>query len=121
MKLITRTAKPSTTPKYYPADGTRGKSFIALPADMVDPTKEINGYNRVVAFGNVADAINSAVEKGLKKLNVVWASIRDNSFDGVIGTIKQTDLVCHEVKIGKKSYKDEFVTEAAGAGDAPPF
>ena len=120
MKLLKRTAQPAAVTKYYPAvDGK--KSFIMLPASMVEPTKDINGYNRVVAFGTVADAINKAVDKGLSKLDVVWASLRDNSFDGIVGTIKQTDLVCHEVKIGKKSYKDEFATEAAGADDGVPF
>lgn len=123
MELIKITAKPAETPKYYPAvDGK--KSFIMLPASMVEPTKDINGYNRVVAFGNVADAINKAVKKGLSKLDVKWASLRDNSFDGVVGVIKQTDLVCHSVKLGKKLYEDEFVAAGATAGagdDEPPF
>jgi len=118
MKLITRTAKPSTTPKYYPADGNK-KSFITLPASMVTPTKDIHGYNRVVAFGNVADAINKAVEKGLQKLDATLVSLRDNSFDGIVGTIKQTDLVCHAVKLGKKTVEDEFAKAGAGDDGAP--
>jgi len=120
MQLIKRTAKPVKEVVYYP--GTKDKkSFITLPAEYVTPTKDIHGYSRVVAFGNVADAINKAVTKGLQKLDVKWASMRDNSFDGIVGVVKQTDLVCHSVQLGKKTVEDEFVTEAAGAGDAPPF
>ena len=89
--------------RFYPAgENGRKKAFIALPASMIDKREEVDSavnviWNRVVAFGAVAEVAQALLDKGVELIGLKKVRVRGNDFmtdDGDM--IPGNDLVALE-------------------------
>ena len=104
--------------RFYANGPDRDNSFVTLPKSMIDPDgmeKIKADWSRVVAFGDVAEIINSLYEDGVTMFKLELGRIRDNSLERDDGTVfKSAEIVAEELAM--KDWK-KLVKKFAGKGE----
>jgi len=80
-------AEPGYT--FYGAGSERDNSFVVVPKDMIDEKTTDNvdkPWGRAVAFGDVAELINSLYEKGVSVFKLDEGRVRTNHLERSDGT-----------------------------------
>lgn len=104
--------------KFFKAGPDRDNSFVIIPKSMIDPEGMDNvkaDWSRVVAFGDVAEIINSMYNDGVTLFKLAQGRIRDNSLERQDGTIfASAEIVAEE--LDTKDW-NKLVKKFAGTGE----
>lgn len=106
-------------PKYrfYEKGPDRANSFVIMPKSMIDQ-KEMGhikaDWSRVVAFGDVAEIINSMVDDGVTLFKLAKGRVRNNDLERDDGTVFESAEIVVE-KLDTKEWA-KLLKKFKGAG-----
>jgi len=81
---ITSAQKAGQQYSFYPNGPERSRSFVVIPREMIDMTDMGHvkaKWSRVVAFGDLAEAINKLMDDGVTLFKIGKGRIRKNDLE----------------------------------------